>query len=1071
MGAASTSVQELGKALQRDLEPRQKAVNNAVRDFLGGTEIRKAEEFAQAIQKIGGVSKLTEADQQKVNRAVNQALDHYRALGTQAPDHLKKLEAETRKVGTSTGLLESQWVKMTAAFSAGMLLDRALTGLVSFGKSVIANAGNIADLSAKTGLSTRAVQVYGQVVKEAGGTVDDMANAVFKLGINAANGDKKFNDAIKALGMNLADVRKMNPEQLFEAMAGKLKDVESVQDRNRLGVDLFGKTWGNVAASVQSDITGIGDSLTILGDDQVKALDEASDAWDRLSANIGGKFGQALGQFALNVEREVKRIKGWLDVDQMIRSGDLFGAWDRFAEVQESVEHVAKRVDVALKSTTTSVHKLTEEEEDAQKATKKHSDEIDKLVSMLTKKDIAKELNDMATAIARVGADKVPAEEVARLTKRWNELTEAGVVLPPILSKMQVEQNFLNATMEESARFASAAAKGITNYFRAIDVGSAQSDIFGKDGFFSHQGTQKFDITIGPVWDDMFGKNGFFSSAGTSTAVKAAGEFQKAWSQSLSTTAQGFAQFAQIAGDSMSDTMRSIGQMTSLLDLASKGGSDISKGFDQITAKGASGAQIVAGFATAISGAATAWGTLMEATSTTSRGRNIMGGAAAGASIGTSILPGWGTAIGAGVGAIVGALRDGHNATRKEIEAWVEDTVGGFDEMQKLLIAMDREDLWVNLTQGSAETNVRAVKEISALNKMMEKYGLSLKDLQTPQQNFDDALKVIAKDFEDLKHMGFGDKAITKGAAEGLNNLVRAALDAGGKLPASLQPYLHELANAGLVADDVTRRLLGMPAQVVAPWQQMQSIAEEFGIDLAALGVNFQQAKLGETAEEFAGKFMLLIDNGANATAVMGGMSGKANEFLANAKRWGIELPASMRPVLQQFLDAGQLIDDNGVALKSLEGVKFAESLADQMDPLLAKLDELIEALTKGVPGALAAMGNAKVPTIRVPVVYDVDDSSNRNTLGDDVGNSFKGGSGGLRYFNPSGSMAMLHGREEVLNEGQSMGVASMVRAALDGASGRGGGTVVVQVGTRELARMLMPEIAGEVRRYQLGSR
>src|SRR5688572_25227912 len=98
---------------------------------------------------------------------------------------------------------------------------------------------------------------------------------------------------------------------------------------------------------------------------------------------------------------------------------------------------------------------------------------------------------------------------------------------------------------------------------------------------------------------------------------------------------------------------------------------------------------------------------------------------------------------------------------------------------------------------------------------------------------------------------------------------------------------------------------------------------------------------------------MLLVDNGADVGAVIDGMGEKAQEFLHNAKRWGIELPASMKPLLEKMIEAGRLVDENGNKIETLEGMQFGKTMAEQLEPLLAKLDELIEVLTKGVPNAL----------------------------------------------------------------------------------------------------------------------
>ncbi|MDH5244803.1 MAG: hypothetical protein OEW98_00005, partial [Betaproteobacteria bacterium] len=118
--------------LRADLEPRQRAVNAAVRDFLGGPEIRRAQEYVTAVQQIGGATALVEADQRKVNRALAEALQHYSKLGEQAPQAMIDLEAATRTVDVpmraAQGSADRLWSSLRniagtigIAFSAGAL--------------------------------------------------------------------------------------------------------------------------------------------------------------------------------------------------------------------------------------------------------------------------------------------------------------------------------------------------------------------------------------------------------------------------------------------------------------------------------------------------------------------------------------------------------------------------------------------------------------------------------------------------------------------------------------------------------------------------------------------------------------------------------------------------------------------------------------------------------------------------------------------------------------------------------------------------------------------------------------
>jgi hypothetical protein len=52
------------------------------------------------------------------------------------------------------------------------------------------------------------------------------------------------------------------------------------------------------------------------------------------------------------------------------------------------------------------------------------------------------------------------------------------------------------------------------------------------------------------------------------------------------------------------------------------------------------------------------------------------------------------------------------------------------------------------------------------------------------------------------------------------------------------------------------------------------------------------------------------------------------NDLLKNAKKYNLELPAAMRPVLEEMLRMGLLLDDNGNKLEDLNGFSFAPAIA-----------------------------------------------------------------------------------------------------------------------------------------------
>jgi hypothetical protein len=80
------------------IQGHQQAMNRAFAEFSGDKLTRDAAALAKAIQNIGGASKLTEAEQRKVNASVTEAIAKYAALGQQAPASLTALANATRQL-------------------------------------------------------------------------------------------------------------------------------------------------------------------------------------------------------------------------------------------------------------------------------------------------------------------------------------------------------------------------------------------------------------------------------------------------------------------------------------------------------------------------------------------------------------------------------------------------------------------------------------------------------------------------------------------------------------------------------------------------------------------------------------------------------------------------------------------------------------------------------------------------------------------------------------------------------------------------------------------------------------
>lgn len=268
---------------------------------------------------------------------------------------------------------------------------------------------------------------------------------------------------------------------------------------------------------------------------------------------------------------------------------------------------------------------------------------------------------------------------------------------------------------------------------------------------------------------------------------------------------------------------------------------------------------------------------------------------------------------------------------------------------------------------------------------------------------------------------GLFDKIFQKEEMK-VNDMRDAFFDAHGGW-AALQKQLASLTNQDLVkkifdaktveqfnaAVREAEGLLGLQSEAQ---QKLQEAIDKYGFSIDELGPKFQQQKLDEMAGGLLQDYKLLTASGIEQNTVLAKMGPAFQDYVNTALKAGAALPEAMRPIIEQLIASGQLLDENGNAFTSLEqsGITFTQTLSEGLQSLIAKIDELVRALT----GAGNAASRISIP--------------NGGSLGNGKGleeqpRSFAGGSGGFQNFG-SGTPAVLHGVEAVIRPGdlRSMG-------------------------------------------------
>jgi hypothetical protein len=279
------------------IETTTAAMGKLAASFSGDKIIQAAHNVVAAVNEIGGASKLTEANQARVNATLEKALEQYRVLGKDAPPGMQKLADETRQVDkASTGLTDT--VKSLALGFAAMFSARAAFNFV---KDTINEASALNDLSQQTHIGVEDIQLLAGAMSEFGVDADTLAKGVFSLSRRIAGGDESATHALALMGMSLKDVEGLQGKDLFLKMESGLATLQGSL-RDTAASDLFGSKLGMAMAGASE---GIGGAMakaqalnTVMSGESVRAMDEYGESIERTQKSMSAMAGNMIGPLA-----------------------------------------------------------------------------------------------------------------------------------------------------------------------------------------------------------------------------------------------------------------------------------------------------------------------------------------------------------------------------------------------------------------------------------------------------------------------------------------------------------------------------------------------------------------------------------------------------------------------------------------------------------------------------------------------------------------------------------------------------------------------------------------------------
>ncbi|CAN5495120.1 hypothetical protein BH11PLA2_BH11PLA2_22730 [soil metagenome] len=225
------------------------------------------------------------------------------------------------------------------AFGAGIMgvgthllgLGTALATPFALAAKLFADMGSeLDDMSARTGVAIETLSELGFAAKMSGADLETLESGIRKMQkfvVEAAGGSREARDVLEKLGLTVADLKGLTPDEMLKAFADALDDIDNPALKAALAMQVFGKTGTKLLPMLEGGAEGIEKlqakarelGLTISTED-AKAAAEFGDTLDVLWAvlkrgvfTIGAALVPALRDLAQWIITTTKNVSAWID--------------------------------------------------------------------------------------------------------------------------------------------------------------------------------------------------------------------------------------------------------------------------------------------------------------------------------------------------------------------------------------------------------------------------------------------------------------------------------------------------------------------------------------------------------------------------------------------------------------------------------------------------------------------------------------------------------------------------------------------------------------------------------------
>lgn len=195
------------------------------------------------------------------------------------------------------GSLKGELTSLAAGLAAGI-------GIAALAREALQFAESVTKVHDQTGLAVDSIQYLRLAADLTGVSIDSLAGLVNKMQrqLVEASGNKKVAEQFKDIGLEIADLRKMRPEDQLQAIAKAIAEIQDPAEQSAAAVLAFGKSGAEALPELKalaSQQTELQDAFTRTGGavsgETIAAVESLGDSFGELKTSVVALATELLG--------------------------------------------------------------------------------------------------------------------------------------------------------------------------------------------------------------------------------------------------------------------------------------------------------------------------------------------------------------------------------------------------------------------------------------------------------------------------------------------------------------------------------------------------------------------------------------------------------------------------------------------------------------------------------------------------------------------------------------------------------------------------------------------------------